>query len=267
MGFGLPNLICIAVWVMTGQGYFWPEWVLLGTGIGFLCKVSTMRHGRGPGLGCRERVAQGEVTSTANGAGWDRPSDRRWEPNVPPDLASEPERVMTTVLFVDIVGSTERAARLGDAPWRRLLEDHEAMVREQLSNCAGEEVFTRGDELVAAFDDRPARAVRCAEAIRDGAGGLGLQVRAGVHSGEVERRGRDLRGIALHIGQRVSSLARPGEILVSSTVKELMTGSGVAFADRGMHELRGVPDRWRLFSVVEEQGAPAAWSGPSSATG
>jgi class 3 adenylate cyclase len=164
-------------------------------------------------------------------------------------LRQDADRVVTTLLFTDIVGSTDLAARLGDRTWRDLLGDHEAMVRRQLARFDGVEIKTMGDGFLARFDG-PARAIRCACAIRDGAHQLGAPVRLGLHTGEVEVMGDDVGGIAVHIGQRVSALAGSGEVLVSSTVKDLVVGSGIEFADHGEEELRGVPGAWRLFSVV-----------------
>jgi class 3 adenylate cyclase len=161
----------------------------------------------------------------------------------------EPTRVLATVMFTDIVGSTTRASELGDARWRRLLEEHNHVIRRQLERFGGREIKTVGDGILATFDG-PARAVRCAAAIRDGVGELGLQVRAGLHTGEIELEGDDIAGLAVHICARISALASGGEILVSSTVKDLVTGSGLAFEERGSHELKGVPGEWRIFRVV-----------------
>jgi class 3 adenylate cyclase len=158
----------------------------------------------------------------------------------------EPERVLATVLFVDIVGSTERAAALGDSPWRKLLEAFYGKVREVLQQYRGREISTTGDGFLAAFDG-PARAVRCAGAIRDKMRSLNLEVRCGLHTGECERVGSDLAGIAVHIGARVAALAASGELLVSQTVCDLVAGSGLAFEDRGTHMLKGVPNEWHLF--------------------
>jgi class 3 adenylate cyclase len=163
--------------------------------------------------------------------------------------APEPTRVLATVLFTDIVGSTSTASELGDARWRRLLEEHNHVIRRQIDRFGGREVKTVGDGILATFDG-PARAVRCAAAIRDGVGELGLQMRAGLHTGEIELENDDIAGLAVHIGARVSALASAGEILVSSTVKDLVAGSGLTFEDRGSHELRGVPGEWRIFRVV-----------------
>jgi len=161
----------------------------------------------------------------------------------------EPDRVLATVLFTDIVGSTERLAQVGDRRWRELLGAHHAIVRRELERFRGHEVNTAGDGFLATFDG-PARAVRCAGAIRDAVRSVGLEVRAGVHTGEIELMGDDVGGIAVHIGARVAAGAGPGEILVSSTVKDLVAGSGLVFEDRGAHALKGVPGEWRLFRVL-----------------
>lgn len=160
----------------------------------------------------------------------------------------ETDRVLATVLFTDIVGSTERAAKLGDAAWRQVLEQHDELVRGELRRFRGREIDTAGDGFLATFDG-PARAIRCAEAVLEGARGLGLEIRAGLHTGEVELAGEKVRGIAVHIGARVSAEAAPGEVLVSSTVKDLVAGSGVEFEDRDTHPLKGVPGEWHLFAV------------------
>ena len=159
------------------------------------------------------------------------------------------DRVLATVLFTDIVGSTETAARLGDRAWRALLDSHQAMVRKELSRFRGHEVNTAGDGFLATFDG-PARAIRCALAIRDGARDLGLRTRNGVHTGEIEQSADDARGIAVHIGARVAATAQPDETLVSSTVKDIVVGSGIVFSDRGVHALKGVPGEWRLYAAT-----------------
>jgi pimeloyl-ACP methyl ester carboxylesterase len=160
----------------------------------------------------------------------------------------EPDRVLATVLFTDIVGSTEQAARLGDREWRALLDRHHDLVRRELGRWRGHEVDTVGDGFLATFDG-PGRAVRCACAIRDGVRSLGLEIRAGLHTGEVELHGTDVTGIAVHIGARVAAFAPAGEVLVSSTVKDLVSGSGIDFEERGAHALKGVPGEWQLFAV------------------
>jgi class 3 adenylate cyclase len=160
----------------------------------------------------------------------------------------EIDRVLATVLFTDIVGSTERAATLGDRAWRALLDTHHEIIRRELERHRGREVKTVGDGFLATFD-RPARAILCARAIRDGLRSLGIEIRAGLHTGECELMGDDVGGIAVYIGARVAASAAPSEVLVSSTVKDLVAGSGLRFADRGAHSLRGVPGEWRLFAV------------------
>jgi class 3 adenylate cyclase len=161
----------------------------------------------------------------------------------------EVDRVLATILFTDIVGSTERAAELGDRRWLGLLEDHHRLVRAELERFQGREVDTAGDGFLATFDG-PARAIRCAQKVAAGVGNLGLQVRAGLHTGEIELAGDHVRGIAVHIGARVAALAGPNEVLVSSTVKDLVAGSGIEFEDRGERALKGVPGTWRLFAVA-----------------
>jgi class 3 adenylate cyclase len=163
-------------------------------------------------------------------------------------LARPSERVLATVLFTDICASTDRAAEVGDRAWRDLLDQHNAVVRGQLERWRGREIKTMGDGFVATFDG-PARAVRCAHGIIEALRGLDLEVRAGLHTGEVEILDADVGGIAVHIGARVNALAGPGEVLVSSTVKELVVGSDLRFLDKGPHDLRGVPGEWRLFAL------------------
>ncbi len=153
------------------------------------------------------------------------------------------------MLFTDIVGSTAQAASLGDQRWRSLLDAHDKAVREQLRRFRGREINTTGDGFVTSFDG-PARAIRCAQAIVEVTGKLGVQVRVGLHTGECEVRGDDLGGLAVHIAARVGALASPGEIVVSGTVKDLVVGSGIEFSDRGEHELKGVPGEWRLFAAA-----------------
>jgi class 3 adenylate cyclase len=162
------------------------------------------------------------------------------------------DRVLATVVFTDIVGSTDHAARLGDQRWRELLDSHDRAVRRQLERFQGREVDTAGDGFLATFDG-PGRAIHCATAIRDTVGALGVDVRVGLHTGEIEVRGDDVAGLAVHIGARVAHLAGAGEVFVSSTVKDLVAGSGIQFEDRGEHELKGVPDSWRVYSVVGGQ--------------
>jgi len=166
----------------------------------------------------------------------------------------EPDRVLATVMFTDIVGSTEAAARLGDRAWRELLARHDQLSRAQLERYRGRAVKSLGDGMLATFDG-PARAIRCALALRDAVRELGIELRAGLHTGECEAIGEDLGGLAVHIGARVGALAAPREVLVSGTVKDLVVGSGIDFVDRGKHALKGVPGRWRLWAAQEPDGA------------
>jgi class 3 adenylate cyclase len=161
----------------------------------------------------------------------------------------ETDRFLATVLFSDIVDSTARTSAIGDRAWHELLDAHDAMVRRQLEWCRGREIKTMGDGFLATFDG-PARAIQCGCAIRDGATQLGIEVRVGLHTGEIELRGDDIGGVTVNIGARVSALAGAGEVLVSRTVTDLVAGSGITFEDRGEHELKGVPGTWRLFSVM-----------------
>ena len=161
----------------------------------------------------------------------------------------ETDRVLATVLFTDIVDSTKRAAALGDAAWGDLLDRHHATVRAELARWRGKEIATAGDGFFATFDG-PARAIRCARAVSDGVDSLGIAVRCGLHTGEVETRGGDITGLAVHIGARIAGLADAGEVLVSRTVKDLVAGAGFEFRERGSHELKGVPDRWEVYEVA-----------------
>jgi class 3 adenylate cyclase len=158
------------------------------------------------------------------------------------------DRVLATVMFVDIAGSTERAVQLGDAAWRGLLNSYYAIVRRALARHRGKEANTAGDGILATFDG-PARAVRCALEIAQGVKQLGIDIRAGVHIGECELMGDNIGGLAVHIGARIMAEAAPGEVLASGTVKDLVAGSGLSFSDRGAHVLKGVPDQWRLYAA------------------
>jgi pimeloyl-ACP methyl ester carboxylesterase len=166
--------------------------------------------------------------------------------------APEPDRVLATVMFTDIVGSTRWAVELGDARWRELLSAHQAAVRYQLAPFRGREIKTLGDGYLATFDG-PARAIRCGLAIAEATRSLGLEVRTGLHCGELELIGEDVGGIAVHIAARVGALAAPGEVLVSSTIKDLVAGSGIRFADRGAMRLEGISEEWRLFAVEPDK--------------
>jgi class 3 adenylate cyclase len=164
-------------------------------------------------------------------------------------VQEEPDRVLATVLFTDIVGSTAKAAELGDRAWRELLAAHHERIRRELSRFRGREVDTAGDGFFATFDG-PARAIRCACAAIESVRELGIEIRAGLHTGECEVVEGKVGGIAVHIGARVSAESGPGEVLVSSTVKDLVAGSGIEFEERGDHELKGVPGTWRLYAVL-----------------
>jgi class 3 adenylate cyclase len=159
-------------------------------------------------------------------------------------------RILATILFTDIVGSTARAASIGDHAWKSLLAQHHEIVRRELDHFRGHEVDTAGDGFFATFDG-PARGVKCAMAIRDAIRSVGLEIRAGLHTGECEITGMSMGGLAVHIGARVASYAGASEVLVSSTVKDLVAGSGIAFEDRGLHEFKGVPDWWHIFAVTD----------------
>ena len=161
----------------------------------------------------------------------------------------EPDRVLTTILFTDLVGSTARAAELGDSRWKALLDAHHRIVRRELERFRGEEIDTAGDGFLATFDG-PARAIRCACSVRDSMPALELELRAGVHTGEVILAGDKIRGIAVHTGARIAALASAGEVLVSATVRDLVAGSGLQFEDRGEHALEGVPGASRLYAVA-----------------
>ena len=163
----------------------------------------------------------------------------------------DPDRVLATLVFTDIVGSTRLAAELGDRSWRELLGRHHAVVRAELARFRGREVDTAGDGFLVVFDG-PARAVRWAAAAVQSVQSLGLTIRAGVHTGEVEMADDDVRGIAVHIGARVSAWADAGEVLVTSTGRDLVAGSGLEFEDRGLHDLKGVPVQWRILALVND---------------
>jgi class 3 adenylate cyclase/alpha-beta hydrolase superfamily lysophospholipase len=186
----------------------------------------------GPSAPHNERIVTDEITRFLTGE----------QPSV--DI----ERVLTTLVFTDIVGSTEEAAALGDQQWHDLLDSHDRLVREQIRRFRGVEIKTTGDGFLISFDG-PARAIRCCQAIVESTAELGVEVRFGMHTGECEVRGDDLGGLAVHIAARVSALAAPNEVLVSGTVKDLVVGSGIRFVDRGEHELKGVPGTWKLFAV------------------
>jgi class 3 adenylate cyclase len=221
-----------------------------------------------PGATYVELPDEGHIPSAATSGPFldeiERFLQRGWEAGAAEE--SEPDRVLATVLFTDIVGSSERAAALGDREWRKTLEQHHELVRRQLVRFRGREVDTAGDGFFASFDG-PARAIRCACAISEAVGELGLDVRAGLHTGECEVVDGKVAGIAVHTGARVASQAQAGEVLVSSTVKDLVAGSEIQFTDRGVAALKGIPGEWRLFAVERQTSRrtrPAAGSARSA---
>jgi len=161
-----------------------------------------------------------------------------------------PERTLATVLFTDLVASTDQAAAAGDLAWAELLQAHDSLVRQQLDRFRGHEIDNAGDGFLASFDG-PARAIMCARAITEAVPALGLDVRVGLHTGECEQIGDKLGGIAVHIGARIAAVAGPGEVLVSSTVKDLVAGSGIAFVERGDHALKGIPGLWKRYAIAQ----------------
>jgi class 3 adenylate cyclase len=167
------------------------------------------------------------------------------------------DRILTTVMFTDIVGSTERAAALGDGRWRELVARHDELMRAELERQRGREVKTMGDGFLATFDG-PARGIRCGRAIADKVRSLDIELRAGLHTGECELVGDDIAGMAVNIGARIGALAGAGEVVVSSTVKDLVVGSGISFSDRGTRELKGVPGEWHLFAVDQVEAPPSS---------
>jgi class 3 adenylate cyclase len=181
-------------------------------------------------------------------AGDTRPMLDAIEEFVTGGVSRHDDRVLATVMFTDVVGSTEQLVEKGDRHWQQLLNDHDAVVRSEIERFRGREIKTMGDGFVATFDG-PGRSIRCAWAIRDALRRLQIEVRIGLHAGEIELRGDDIGGIAVHIAQRIQTLAEPGEVIASSTVKDLVGGSGIAFTDRGTHTLKGVPDEWRVFTA------------------
>jgi class 3 adenylate cyclase len=274
-----PALICTAIWAMTSApGYFWPMWVWLPTGItviGGYLGTSGRRRRRSEreewlsSQGYRDHKEQRRRHREAWQAWGDQVRDHTMSgmpgtvgmppmpgmpgtPGMPGSGAAgttdSDTRAILSVVFVDIVGSTESAVSLGDRRWRELLDEFSKVVDSVLDAHHGSKVFTKGDEVVATFTS-PAQAIAYAREVRADVASLQLKVRAGIHTGEIEGRGGDLSGITLHIGQRVSSVAEADEILVSSTVRDIAYGSGIEFVDHGEHELRGLHGLWHLYSV------------------
>jgi len=225
------NAICIAIWALSGGGYFWPEWVIFGTSIpmiGYIASNAPTDEEKKEQAAKQQELEQAEE---ASGGG-----------------AATGSRILATVLYTDVVDSTRRVAEMGDERWARVLDQYEEVVNRSIERAGGRLVKVLGDGALARFAT-PADAIRCAIAISDASHALGFEVRAGVHTGEIEVRGDDVTGIAVHLGQRVCAAADPGEVWVTRTVVDLVAGAGLHFDDRGEHELRGVPGKWQLSAA------------------
>ncbi|MHB8440278.1 MAG: adenylate/guanylate cyclase domain-containing protein [Acidimicrobiales bacterium] len=229
----LPAAVTTVVWAMTGGGYFWPEWVYLGTAIGLVPQVRRTMHSHLP--------SHHLAMATEMAPGLSAPA-MTW-----PNTSRGARRVLT-VVFVDIVDSTGQVAAMGDAAWREMLHRFGDLVDVHLARSGGRRLSRKGDETAATFLS-PAEGLGYAVALRNAAKAMGIELHIGIHSGELEGHAHDLSGIALHICQRVSALSGAGEILVTSTVRDLAQGSGFGFDDRGTHELRGLPEQWHLYGV------------------
>lgn len=242
------NGLCTAIWAASGAGYFWPIWVIIPTGaICFLRLSGSDRHQTRADHLAQRHVDKAERIRLRHEQRVERIRQRH--DHCPPEQRigeARSRRVVMSVLFVDIVGSTQRAAALGDTAWREVVEDYERDAGREIRRRGGETLFTKGDEIVAGFGS-PAAAVETAEAIRRHANALDLQVRAGVHAGELDKRGNQANGIAMHIGRRVCETAAPDQVLVSSTVRDLLSGSEIHFSSAGDHELKGLDGTWHLF--------------------
>ncbi|KWV57463.1 adenylate cyclase [Bradyrhizobium macuxiense] len=262
----MPKFLRIGVHQSNVSGYTSKAWCIRRVGSTILLKWGAVEvHGAGDGrkvywtLPPREKTIRCRTVERANDyakAAIARRRNHRYEPltgNIAnrrraADRRAELKQALATILFVDIVRSTEKAARLGDTRWTQVMNHYYAAVRRELKALRGKEIVTTGDGLLATFG-APAAGVRCATAIRDAVRTLGLEIRVGLHAGEYSVSGTEVIGLAIHIGARVAAKARAGEVLVSSTVKDLMAESGIRFKDRGAHQLKGVPERWRLYRV------------------
>jgi class 3 adenylate cyclase len=262
----MPKFLRIGVLPSNVSGYTSKAWWVRRVGSTVLLKWGAVEvHGVGDGrkvywtlpprvktirCGTAQRAKDYAKSAIA------RRRSHRYEPlagniairRLPAKRGAELEQTLATILVVDIVGSTEKAARLGDARWTQVMNHYYAAVRRELKTLRGKEVVTTGDGLLATFD-APAAGIRCATAIREAVRTLGLEIRVGLHAGEYKVSGADVVGLAFHIGTRVAAKARAGEVLVSSAVKDLMSQSQIRFSDRGAHQLKGVPKRWRLYRV------------------
>jgi len=262
----MPNFLRIGVLQSNVSGYTSKAWCIRRVGATIFLKWGAVEvQGVGDGrkvfwtLPPRDKTIRCRTVQRAQDyarAAIARRRNHRYEP-LTGNIASrrrianrdvELKQALATILFVDIVRSTEKAARLGDARWKQVMEHYYAAARRELKALRGKEVVTTGDGLLATFG-APAAGVRCATAIREAVRTLGLEIRVGLHAGEYKVSGTEVVGLAFHIGARVAAKARAGEVLVSSAVKDLMTQSGVRFRDRGLHQLKGVPERWRLYRV------------------
>lgn len=262
----MPKFLRIGIHQSNVSGYTSKAWLIRRVGSTVFLKWGAVEvHGVGDGrrihwtVPPREKTVRCGTVQRANDyvrSAVARRRSHRYEPlagNIaikrrPANRGAELEQVLATILFVDIVGSTAKAARLGDSRWAQVMNHYYATVRRELKALRGKEVVTTGDGLLATFE-APAPAVRCATAIREAVRTLGLEIRVGLHAGEYKVSGPDVSGLAFHIGARVAAKARAGEVLVSSSVKELMSESDILFKDRGSHQLKGVPKRWRLYRV------------------
>jgi class 3 adenylate cyclase len=262
----MPKFLRIGVHQSNVSGYTSKAWCIRRTGTTIFLKWGAVEvHGVGDGrkvywtLAPREKTIRCRTVQRAQDyakAAIARRRNHRYEPltgNIAirrgaANRRVELEKALATILFVDIVRSTEKAARLGDARWTQVMNHYYAAVRKELKTLRGKEVVTTGDGLLATFG-APLAGVRCATAIREAVRTLGLDIRVGLHAGEYETSGTEVVGLAFHIGARVAAKARAGEVLVSSAVRNLMPQSGIQFRDRGIHRLKGVPERWRLYRV------------------
>jgi class 3 adenylate cyclase len=235
------NLICTGIWFAGPHTVpFWPFWPLLFTTVGL---IGLLVRGADAHAEELDKLRRKRSKDEAR-----REAKRTGVPAAAP-LPAATGRILATVLYVDVVDSTSRAAELGDREWGALLDRFEDIVEEQIDKCDGQLIKTVGDGCLATFA-APAEAITCAGALRGAVANLGLDLRAGIHTGELQVRGDDVAGIAVHIGQRISALADPGEVLVSRTVVDLVVGSGISFTDRGEHDLKGVPGAWQVFAVA-----------------
>jgi class 3 adenylate cyclase len=262
----MPKFLRIGVHQSNVSGYTSKAWCVRRVGSTVFLKWGAVEvHGAGEGrkvywtLPPREKTIRCRTVQRANDyakAAIARRRSHRYEPlsgtiasrRRPIDRGAGLEQALATILFIDIVRSTEKAARLGDSRWAQVMSNYYAAARRELKTLRGKEVVTTGDGLLATFG-APAAGIRCATAIREAVRTLGLEIRAGLHAGEYKVSGAEVIGLSFHIGARVAAKARAGEVLVSSAVKDLMSQSGIRFRDRGFHQLKGVPERWRLYRV------------------